>query len=153
MLPEAGSRKKGATSATKRQKDPTETERKLSWLHRLQAMRFSTTDSDRLDVHQKLDDERSASRTLAIKQSLEAAAEQHLTVNCCAGVEPFFEHKLTNLQLLLILFAAALSKCHGQPECLTEGCGKPSTDLSGRRTTEIRCSRNDLDHCSHSLFG
>ena len=87
-----------AGAGTRRKKDPTETERKLLRLQRLQASRFSTTDAERLDAHHELDDVRSASRTSAIKQTLEAAAEQHVTVNCCAGTEPFFEYKLTNLQ-------------------------------------------------------
>jgi hypothetical protein len=88
---------KGSVAA-RRKKDPTEMERKLLRLHRLQASRFSNTDADRLDVHHNLDEARSAARTAVIKQSLEAAASQHLTVDCYAGMEPFFEHKLTNLQ-------------------------------------------------------
>jgi hypothetical protein len=97
VQPDAPSGAKGG-AATRRKKDPTEMERKLLRLHRLQASRFSTTDAERLDAHHQLDDVRSASRVSAIKQTLEAAAEQHLTVDCCAGTEPFFEHKLTNLQ-------------------------------------------------------
>jgi hypothetical protein len=73
-------------------------ERKLLRLHRLQASRFSNTDADRLVFHHELDGARFATRTAAIKQSLEVAALQHLTVDCYAGMEPFFEHKLTNLQ-------------------------------------------------------
>lgn len=96
------------SAAARRKKDPTEMERKLLRLHRLQG-RLSNADAERLDIHHKVDGARSASRTAAIKQSLEAAAAQHLTVDCYAGMEPFFEHKLTNLQSRKQKFTVACS--------------------------------------------
>jgi hypothetical protein len=94
---EAGGKGKGKGKRSSK-KEPTENERKLMRLQRMQAARFSTADTERLDVHHKLDDARAEARTSAIKQSLEAAAEQSVLVECTAGSEPFFEHKLTNLQ-------------------------------------------------------
>ena len=81
-----------------RPKAPTEQERKLQRLQRLQAAQFSTSDAPRLDLHNQLDDTRAEAKAATIKQSLEAAAEQKVTVECDAGSSPFFEHQLTNLQ-------------------------------------------------------
>jgi hypothetical protein len=58
-------------------------------------------------------------------------------------------------ELLLLLFAAALSNHRGCPEHKAKGCGKPSTELNGPRTPEIRCSRNALSspEVTESLSG